>query len=225
MQKMVRFYMKFYAYYHSTAAYRIRIALNYKNINHELVSIDLMAGKHHDESYKKHNRQARVPTLDDDGFEIGQSSAILEYLEEKYPEPALLPHDIKKRAWIRYLSQIIISDIHPLNNSGVLNFLKNLLNQDQSKIQLWYHHWVKCGFDALEAILTDHPDCKSFCYGDTPTFADICLIPQVFNAYRFGFPMNNYPTLRRINEHCLLLPYFEKARPENQTDCPLDEKK
>lgn len=210
--------MQLYTYNRSTAAYRVRIALNYKNIEHQLIPVNLLAGKHLDEDYKKHNQQARVPTLVDGDFEVGQSSAILEYLEEKFPEPALLPKDLQARAWIRYLSQIIISDMHPLNNVGVLNYLKGSGNFDATQIKSWYHHWLRLGFDTLENILSQHAHCKNFCWGNTPTFADLCLIPQVYNAYRFEFPMKNYPTLRRINEYCLTLPYFEKARPENQPD-------
>ena len=210
--------MKLYTYYRSTASYRVRIALNYKNIHHELLPIDLIHGKQHDEFYKKHNKQGRVPTLSEDNFEIGQSSAILEYLEEKYPQPALLPSNIHARAWVRYLSQIIISDIHPLNNSSVIKFLNKSLELDQSKIKIWYHHWLKQGFDTLESILAEHPECENFCWGSKPTFADICLVPQVYNAYRFEFPMDNYPTLRRINEYCLSFDFFQKARPENQPD-------
>lgn len=210
--------MQLYTYNRSTAAYRVRIALNYKNIDHQLIPVNLLAGKHLDEDYKKHNRQARVPTLVDGGFEVGQSSAILEYLEEKFPKPALLPKDLQARAWIRYLSQIIISDMHPLNNVSVLNYLKGTGNFDAAQIKNWYHHWLRLGFDTLEKILSQHPQCKNFCWGNTPTFADLCLIPQVYNAYRFEFPMENYPTLRRINDYCLALPYVEKARPENQSD-------
>lgn len=208
-----------YSYYRSSASYRVRIALNYKQIAYDLVPINLLTGEHLGENFLGHNKQGRVPTLNDNQFEIGQSSAILEYLEEKYPEPALLPHKLESRAWVRYLSQLIISDIHPLNNSSVLKYLAEPVGLNQDTIQQWYHHWVKLGFESLENILSKHPDCKNFCWGDQPTFADLCLIPQVYNAHRFKLPMDTYPTLCRIYEHCLTLPYFEKARPENQPDC------
>lgn len=210
--------LQLYSYYRSTAAYRVRIALNYKSIPYEIIPINLLLNENLNESYLLHNKQKRVPTLVDGDFEVGQSSAILEYLEEKYPQPALLPNDFKARAWVRYLAQIIISDMHPLNNISVLRFLKDPLKHEQSDITLWYHHWLKQGFDALESILVNHPDCKNFCYGSVPTLADLCLIPQIYNANRFEFSMDAYPTLQRINKHCLLLPYFEQARPENQVD-------
>lgn len=214
--------LKLYTYYRSTAAYRVRIALNYKNVPHELIAVDIIQGKHRMEEYKKHNRQGRIPTLSDCDFEIGQSSAILEYLEEKYPQPALLPSDTKARAWVRYLSQIVISDMHPLNNSGVLNYLKNSLHLNQDQVMDWYQNWLKQGFDTLELILANNKNCGNFCFGDQLTLADICLIPQVYNAYRFNCSMDNYPTLRRINDYCLTLPYFDKARPEKQIDYVTD---
>lgn len=210
--------LELYSYYRSTASYRVRIALNYKQINYKLISVDLINNEQHENSYLTHNKQGRVPTLKDGTFEIGQSSAILEYLEEKYPENPLLPTDIKARAWVRYLSQIIISDTHPLNNSGVIKFLKNTLGLDQEKIKIWYHHWLKQCLDTLENILSTSPDCNNFCWGEQPTIADLCLIPQIYNANRFEFSMDKYPTLKRINDHCLSLPYFDKARPENQPD-------
>jgi maleylacetoacetate isomerase len=210
--------LELYSYYRSTASYRIRIALNYKQLDYKLIPVDLIAGEHHENNYLKHNQHGRVPTLVDGAFEIGQSAAILEYLEEKFPAHALLPDDINARAWVRYLSQIIISDTHPLNNSGIIKFLTNPLGFDKSQIKLWYHHWLKLCLDTFESILLKHPDCNNFCWGDNPTFADVCLIPQIYNAYRFEFPMKNYPTLKRIYEHCLSLNYFDKARPENQPD-------
>ncbi len=210
--------LKLYSYYRSTASYRIRIALNYKQLDYKINAVDLIQGAQFDTNYLSHNKQGRVPTLVDDDFEIGQSAAILEYLEEKYPEPALLPKNMQARAWVRYLSQIIISDAHPLNNSSVLKFLANSLELDKSKINVWYHHWLKICLDTFESLLATHPECKEFCWGDKPTIADVCLIPQIYNAYRFNFSMNNYPTINRINQHCLSLPFFVKASPENQPD-------
>ncbi len=210
--------LELYSYYRSTASYRIRIALNYKQIDYKLISVDLINNEQYENNYLAHNKQGRVPTLKDGTFEIGQSSAILEYLEEKYPEYSLLPDDIKARAWVRYLSQIIISDTHPLNNSGAIKFLANPLGLDQAQIKLWYHHWLKKCLDTLENILSASSNCNNFCWGNKTTIADVCLIPQIYNANRFEFAMDNYPTLKRINDHCLSLPYFDKARPENQPD-------
>lgn len=212
--------MNLFTYYRSTAAYRIRIALNYKQIDHKLMPINLLNSEQQTDNYKQHNPQGRVPTLELDFFKLGQSSAILEYLEEAYPEPRLLPQAIEDRAWIRYLSQIIISDMHPLNNLSVLNFLKNEFALNPNQIQTWYHHWLKLGFDTLESLLKDNAKCNNFCFGETPTFADICLIPQIYNAHRFVFSMQPYPTLLRIYEFCTQLPYFLAAAPENQPDFP-----
>ncbi|OGV26012.1 MAG: maleylacetoacetate isomerase [Legionellales bacterium RIFCSPHIGHO2_12_FULL_37_14] len=210
--------MKLYSYYRSSAAYRVRIALNYKNLAYDIIPVNLLQKAHLKADYKQINNQGRVPTLLDDNIKIAQSAAILEYLEEIYPEPSLLPKDIPARAWVRYLAQIIISDIHPLNNASVLNYLKETLGQDQNAVTNWIHHWIKQGFDSLESLLATHPKCQNFCFGDTPTFADCALIPQIYNAYRFNFPVDNYKTLRRIYDHCLTLSYFAKARPENQPD-------
>ncbi len=210
--------MKLYTYYRSTAAYRVRIVLNYKQIAHELMPINLITDEHLDQQYRQCNPQARVPYLEDNGFGFGQSMAMLEYLEEKYPEPALLPSQLQERAWIRYLSQIIVSDIHPLNNSGVLRYLKSPLQLNSDQVTTWYHHWLKCGFDALEAIITQRGHTGPFCAGAALSFADVCLIPQIFNADRFHFPMHSYPTLRRIYAHCMTLPYFQQAEPQQQPD-------
>jgi len=210
--------MKLYSYYRSTAAYRVRIALNYKQIAHDIVPVNLVKAEQHGEAYLQHNMQARVPTLDDNGFALGQSMAILEYLEEKFPKPALLPEDIKAKAWIRYFSQIIVSDIHPLNNFSVIKYLSDEMGHEKSETLQWYHHWLQVGFDALEAMLKSSKHTGSCCYGDEVTLADICLIPQIYNAHRFEFSMDNYPLLNQINDYSLSLPYFETAKPENQPD-------
>lgn len=210
--------MKLYSYFRSTAAYRVRIALQFKNLEHDIVPVNLLDGKQFEATYLDENPQARVPTLTDDGLTIGQSMAMLEYLEEKYPEPPLLPKDPEGRAWIRYVANIVACDIHPLNNSGVINYLKKDLSHDQNETTIWYHHWLRLGFDALENLLVNNPNTSRCCWGDDVTFADLCLIPQIYNAHRFNFPMDNYPLLNKINEYCLGLPYFEKARPENQAD-------
>jgi len=207
--------MKLYHYYQSSAAYRIRIALNYKQIPCELVTVDLSQRAQLTADYQQHNKQGKVPTLEDEGATFGQSVAILEYLEEKYPLPPLLPTDLQARAWVRYLTQIIVSDMHPLmNNSRVIPYLRSNFNLTDAQITQWFHTWLKQGFDALEANLNDKPD-RIFCYGDHPTFADACLIPQIYNAHRFNFSMENYPILMRIYTHCCALPYFAEAAPEN----------
>lgn len=207
--------MKLYHFYQSSASYRVRIAINYKKIDCDLVTIDLRQREQLSDEYKKHNPHGRVPALEDGGFEFGQSSAILEYLEEKYPAPPLLPDDIKARALVRYLSQIIISDMHPvMNNSSVVRYLRSNLMLTEDQVNNWYHTWLKQGFDALESMLNNNPK-RLFCWGDHPTFADICLIPQVYNAHRFNFSMKDYPTLIQIYDYCCSLPYFDQAKPEN----------
>ena len=205
--------MKLYHFYQSTASYRIRIALNYKKINCELIAVDLLKQEQLTQKYLQINPHGRVPALSDGDFSFGESSAILEYLEDKYPERPLLPNTIKDRAWVRYLSQIIISDMHPvMNNSSVVRYLREELKLNEEQVANWYHKWLKQGFDALESNLRDKPE-RIFCYGDSPTFADVCLIPQIYNAHRFYFSMDQYPTLMNIYGHCTLLPDFEQAHP------------
>lgn len=213
--------MKLYNFYQSSAAYRVRIAIYYKNIDCEFISVNLRKGEQYSEEYKEHNKQARVPTLVDGDVEFGQSSAILEYLEEKYPEPSLLPKEKENRAWVRYISQIIIGDMHSvMNYSSVVTYLKEVCLLDETQIKNWYHHWLKQGFDALEGLLSKRSDSKIFCWGEQPTIADLCLIPQIYNAFRFEFSMDKYPGLMRIYTHCSTLSYFERAKPENQADYP-----
>jgi maleylacetoacetate isomerase len=208
--------MKLYTYYRSTAAYRVRIALNYKQVDYDSIPVNLLEGKQFNQDYEAVNPQMRVPTLVDGTFILGQSMAILEYLEEKYPKPALLPDDLAERAQVRFIAQLIASDIHPLNNVSVLNYLKQTLHHDQKTVNEWYFNWLEKGFNALETLLAAKKG--PFALGDTLTIADVCLIPQISNAFRFGFSMDAYPRLLDINEHCLTLPFFEKAKPENQAD-------
>lgn len=208
--------MKLYTYYRSTAAYRVRIALNYKQIDYEAIPVNILEGQQLKSEYSEINPQMRVPTFIDGSFVVGQSIAILEYLEEKYPKPSLLPNDIEQRAQVRAVAQLIACDIHPLNNAGVLNYLKNSLHHEQNEINEWYFNWLEKGFNALEILLSAQKG--PFCFGEAVTLADICLVPQIYNAFRFRFSMDAYPRLLAINEHCLNLPYFVKAKPENQPD-------
>lgn len=207
--------MKLYDFHQSSASCRIGIALNYKKINCELISVDLINREQLTSAYLQLNPHGRVPALQDENISFGESSAILEYLEEKYPERPLLPSNLKGRAWVRYLSQIIISDMHPvMNNSSVVRYLREELNLDEDQVTGWCHKWLKQGFDALELNLKDNPH-RIFCFGDTPTFVDVCLIPQIYNAHRFDFNMDQYPTLMSIYNHCILMPDFELASPEH----------
>ncbi len=210
--------MKLYSYYRSTAAYRVRIALNYKSIDHTIIPVNLIDDEQHHSTYKQHNPQARVPTLDTGEIQFGQSLAILEYLEETYPTPPLLPESPDERAYVRYISQIIACDMHPLNNVGTIKYLKEHLHHTQEEAMQWYFHWLKTGFTALENIIKENSYQGKCCLGDSITIADVCLIPQIYNAFRFKFSMDNYPTLMAINEYCTSLPYVVNASPEKQPD-------
>ncbi|UVW27613.1 maleylacetoacetate isomerase [Massilia sp. H6] len=212
--------MKLYTYFRSSAAYRVRIALNLKALDYEAVPVHLVrgGGEHQSDAYRAVNPSALVPALEDDALVLSQSMAILEYLEDAYPAVALLPKDAIGRARVRELAQIIACDIHPLNNLRVLNYLvKHLGQSDQAKTD-WYRHWVIEGFGALEAHLARNPCTGSFCYGDRPSMADCFLVPQVFNAQRFDVDLEAYPTIARINSLCADLPAFQAAHPARQGD-------
>ncbi len=207
--------MKLYDYYRSTASYRVRIALNLKQISYTKIEIHLVnqGGEQHHSDYLKLNPQGLVPTLDENGHIIGQSLAIIEYLEELHPTPPLLPKTPLARARVRQLALLLASDVHPLNNLRVTNRLRSQFSADDEQVQDWYFHWLKLGFDAFEAQLRTIPHKEAVCYGDEVSMADLCLIPQVFNAHRFGFSMEDYPLINAINAHCLTLPAFIDARP------------
>lgn len=209
--------MRLYDYFRSTAAYRVRIALNLKGLAYESVAVNLRDGEQRGGAYDAVNAQHLVPTLEHDGRRLTQSLAICEYLEEIAPEPALLPGDAAARARIRAIAQIVACDIHPVNNLRVLKYLTGELGVSDDDKLGWYHHWVHEGFAALERMLGDGPE-GTYCHGDAVTLADVCLVPQVFNANRFGMDLAAYPRIRGINEACLALPAFERARPGNQPD-------
>ncbi|AHE67379.1 maleylacetoacetate isomerase [Legionella oakridgensis] len=208
--------MKLYDYYRSTASYRVRIALNLKNINYETIPVHLInhGGEQHHLDYLKINPQGLVPTLDENGHILSQSLAIIEYLDEINPEPALLPQHPLGRALVRSLSLIIACDIHPINNLRVLQQLRQQFQATEEQVNEWYHLWLKKGFDALEKRLKDLPRKNHVCYGNDVSLADLCLIPQVYNAKRFNFPMNDYPLINEINDYCRELPAFIDAAPE-----------
>lgn len=210
--------MKLYTYYRSSAAYRVRIALNLKGLEHEDTFVHLRRKDQRAPEYMAVNPQGLVPTLVDDDTTIGQSLAILEYLDERYPKPPLLPSSAAGRARVRQLAMIVACDIHPIDNLKVLNFLSEDLGVDDAGRQRWYRHWVNEGFAALEAILANQTATGTFCHGDTPTIADVCLVPQVYNAQRFDVDLSDYPTIQRINAACLELPAFASAAPDIQPD-------
>lgn len=209
--------MKLYGYFRSSAAYRVRIALNLKQLSydHEAVHLTRNGGWQWSEEFRSINPQKRVPALAlDTGEVLLQSMAIIEYLDEVHPQPPLLPTDPVARAHVRAIAQIIACDIHPLNNLVALNYLKGPLKHDQAAADAWYRNWVLQGFDALEALMQPGP----YACGAQVTLADICLVPQVFNARRFKVDMTKYPKIAAAEAACLKLPAFDKARPENQPD-------
>ncbi len=208
------------SYFRSTAAYRVRIALNLKGLDHQLKPIHLLraGGEHKTPEYLSKNPDGLIPTLETEGRVLAQSIAILEYLEETYPEPALLPSNPLDRAYLRGLAQTIASDIHPLNNLRVLQYLVKQLGASEEQKLNWYHHWVATGFSGLETRLANNENTGLCCFGDSPSIADVCLIPQVYNAVRFDCPLEDYPTIMRINRHCLELDAFAKAVPDKQPD-------
>jgi maleylacetoacetate isomerase len=206
-----------YTYWRSSASYRVRIALSLKGLEYESRFVHLLRNEHLDAAYRALNPQGRVPTLIHEGRVLTQSLAIIEYLEERYPDPPLLPSDAAGRARVRALALAIACDIHPLNNLRVLQYLERTLNIGRDDRLAWYRHWIAQGFSALERIL-DHPETGKFCHRDKPTLADIALVPQVANAQRYGCDLAPYARIRAINETCLALPAFARAAPANQPD-------
>jgi len=209
--------VKLYSYYRSSAAYRVRIALNLKGLAYETAPVHLIRDGGHNKrpEFRAINPQMRLPVLITDNGEILiQSIAIIEYLEETHPAPPLLPKDPIGRARVRELAQLIACDIHPLNNVGPLRYLKNQMHQEQSAIDAWYHHWVISGFEALEAMIAPGP----YLCGEEVTLADLCLVPQVYNARRLKVPLEKFPKIVAADAACLALPAFDRARPENQPD-------
>lgn len=209
--------MKLYSYFRSSAAYRVRIALNLKGMPYEMVSIHLNkdGGQHRKPEFVAINPQMRVPALAlSSGDVLTQSLAIIEYLDDIQPEPPLLPADALARAKVRAIAQIVACDIHPLNNLIALQYLKRALKHEQPEIDAWYHHWVIEGFKAIEAMIAPAP----YACGAHVTLADLCLVPQVFNARRLKVPLDAFPKIVAADAACLKLPAFDKARPENQPD-------
>lgn len=210
--------MKLYTFFRSSTSFRARIALNLKGIEYEMEYVSLPGGEHRREAFLRVNPQGLVPALVDGERRLTQSLAIIEYLDETRPEPPFLPKDPGERAYVRALAQMIGCEMHPLNNVRVLNYLTGPLGLDEAAKQQWYEHWIAEGFRPLEQVLASDPRTGRFCYGDAPTLADICLVPQVFNAQRYNCPLDDYPTVMRIYEACLALPAFEAAHPSKQKD-------
>lgn len=213
--------MKLYDYFRSSAAFRVRIALNIKGLEADQESVHLRRKDQRSDAYLAVNPQGLVPTLvDDDGTVVTQSLAIIEYLDEtRLDTPRLMPGDAAGRARVREISDAIACDIHPLNNLRVLRHIDQVFETDEAtRNELWYKHWIAEGMGGLEGMLAGSASTGDFCHGDTPTMADCCLIPQISNAERFGCDMSGYPTAMRINATCLALDAFRRALPEVQPD-------
>lgn len=216
--------MRLYSYYRSSASYRVRIALAYKNIAYDYMPIHLLqdGGQQFQAAYTQYNPSELVPTLLDEEADvcITQSLAMLEYLEERFPEPAILPEAISGRAYVRSIAAMIACDVHPLDNLRVLTYLKQNFQVSDDQKNAWYLHWIEKGFCALEKILASSKTTGLCCYGDTPTLADMCLIPQLYNAKRFNMPLKDFPHIMKIADYCEQLDCFQQAKPESQPDAP-----
>ena len=212
--------MKLYTFFRSSASYRVRIALNLKGLDYEQAPIHLRrgGGEQLKPSYKAINPQALVPALEDEGQIFSQSLAIIEYLEERYPKPPLLPSDAAERAVVRSMALLIACEVHPIQNLRVLNHLKSDHKQSDDDTIRWARHWINLGFSALAQMIISVTDQGDFCFGKTPTMADICLVPQLANARRFGVDLSAYPKLLAIESACMSLPAFANAAPEHQPD-------
>jgi len=210
--------MKLFDYFRSSASYRVRITLNLKGLDCEQVGVNLLKGEHKGEEHLTRNPQGFVPALAlDSGEVLTQSLAIIEYLEEVYPEVAVLPQDAIGRARVRALAQLIACDIHPVDNLRVLKYLTGELGISEEQKTRWYQHWIEEGFKALETRLSEK-ETGTFCHGDSPTLADICLAPQIFNAQRFNVDLTPFPRIMAIHQAFEALDAFKDARPENQPD-------
>ena len=211
--------MKLYGYFRSSAAFRVRIALNLKKLNYDNAFIHLRRGDQSGPEFLGVNPQGLVPALEIGEQLLTQSLAIIEYLDETHPEPPLLPRDAAGRARTRALAAIVACDIHPLNNLRVLRYLHRPLGHDEATVETWYNHWIAEGFRGLEQLLAGDAQTGSFCHGDAPGLADIVLVPQVVNAHRYqSFDLSPYPTILRIYETCCKLDAFAVAHPDRQPD-------
>lgn len=212
--------MQLYHYFRSSASYRVRIALNLKGLPHDLQSVHLLrqGGEQLQVAFRAINPDGLVPALVDHGQILTQSLAIIEYLDETFPQPPLLPGNAFDRAYVRAIALQIACDIHPINNLRILRYLVNELKVSEEDKNRWYRHWCEQGLEALEQTLAKDSRVGRFCLGDSPTLADCCLVPQIYNANRLQCDLSGMPTLLRINQACLELPAFANARPEQQPD-------
>ncbi len=209
--------MTLYSYFRSSAAYRVRIALNLKGVAYDMVPIHLTrdGGRQNSAEFRAINPQMRVPALAlDSGEVLIQSLAIIEYLEEMFPAPPIHPADAVARARARGIAEIVACDVHPINNLVTLNYLRGPLGHDQAAVEAWYAHWIVSGFSAIEAMIEPAP----YALGAEPSMADLCLVPQVYNARRYKVPLDKFPKIVAVEEACMKLAAFDRARPENQPD-------
>ncbi len=210
--------MKLYGYFRSSAAFRVRIALNMKGLAYDAVPIHLQRNEQTRPEFLGVNPQGLVPALVDGAATLIQSLAIIEYLDEVHPDPPLLPNGAPDRARVRALAQIVACDIHPINNLRVLRYLRHQLGATDEAIATWYNHWIAAGFAALEGLLAGDPRTGAFCHGDAPGLADIALVPQVVNSQRYRLDLGPYPTIAAIYERCMALDAFSAAHPDRQPD-------
>ena len=213
--------LQLYSYYRSSAAYRVRITLEIKQLSYKILPINLLTSEHRQPKYLQTNLQGLVPTMSTPEGTLSQSLAIIEYLEERYPQPSLLPKTPIDRAQVRSIAHQVAMDIHPLNNPRVTQFLGATIGLNKGQRLHWYHHWIARGFGALEKHLKALNSNGQYCLGEMVTMADICLIPQVYNALRFDCPMQDYPLISTVYSHCSGLAGFIAASPESQLDCPI----
>ena len=210
--------MKLYGYFRSGTSHRVRIALNLKGLDYESISVNLAQDEQLESEFKALNPQGLVPVLQDNDLQMFQSPAILEWLEETYPDTPLLPKDSAGRMRVRALSAMIGCDIHPINNRRILQYLRNELSLEEEQVKLWCQRWINDGFTALEKLLAEDRERGDFCYGNSPTLVECYLIPQVYSAHRFGVDMSAYPIIAAIDKHCHALQAFIDAEPSNQED-------
>lgn len=212
--------IRLYGYFRSSTSYRVRIALNLKGLAYETTSISLIKGEQHGPDYKNMNPMEAVPTLMHDGFTLTQSLAIMEYLDEIAPAPALIRGSAQDKAYTRQLCNLISTDIHPLTNLRVLKYLADSFSADEEEKNKWYERWARQGMLAFEALLTLSARSGSFCLGDRVSMADLCLVPQMYNMRRYKLMVDDLPQCRRIEENCLQIEAFRRAAPEHQPDTP-----
>jgi maleylacetoacetate isomerase len=212
--------LKLHTYFRSSAAYRVRIALNVKGLAYDALPVHLLrdGGEQHKAPFTDRSPAHLVPVLEDGPFALTQSLAIIEYLEETHPSPPLLPRAPAERAHVRAIALAVACDIHPINNLRVMQYLTNELGIDEERRGAWSRHWIERGFTAIEQLLHAQPEVGSFCHGEAPSLADCCLVPQAFNALRLKLALERWPTIARIYANCMRQPAFERAAPQSQPD-------